>query len=180
MGAQVAAGGRCVKRTVWQVASQLEFRGVAIAWTLLIREPSDCPALPLPSLAPNVHLFLAPRTAMLGAKKQGRTQAMTSIDRSEQRLVVQSGSTTLTLDKAAARVAMQRKTLFWARKPIERPLADIASVQVDANVDRASGVELCSPMLVMRDGSAWALPHTERKDATDTAAAIRAFLGIAA
>jgi hypothetical protein len=117
---------------------------------------------------------------MLGAKNQGRTQAMTSIDRSEQRLVVQSGSTTLTLDKAAARVVMQRKTLFWARKPIERPLADIASIQVDANVDRASGVELCSPMLVMRDGSAWALPHTERKDATDTAAAIRAFLGIAA
>ncbi len=74
---------------------------------------------------------------------------------------------------------MQRKVLFWSRAPMSRPLADIVSVHVDANVDRASGAELCSPMMVMRDGSAWALPHTDKKDATETAAAIRDFLGIA-
>ena len=104
---------------------------------------------------------------------------MTTIERAPQRLVLQSGSTTLTLDRTAAKATMQSKLLFWARKPRERPLADIVGVNVDAGVDRASGVELCNPMLVMRDGSAWALPHTDRKDATETAAAIRDFLGIA-
>jgi hypothetical protein len=104
---------------------------------------------------------------------------MANIERTQQRLVVQSGSTTLTLDKESGRASMQRKLLFWARKPIERPLGDIASINVDANVDRASGVELCSPMLVMRDGSAWALPHTDRTDATETATVLRSFLGIA-
>jgi hypothetical protein len=105
---------------------------------------------------------------------------MTNIDRTEQRLVVREGSTTLTLDKGGAKALMERKMLLWARKPMERPLGDIVSVSVDANVDRASGVELCSPMLVMRDGSAWALPHTDRKSATETAGVIRSFLSIPA
>lgn len=104
---------------------------------------------------------------------------MASIERSQHQLVVRSGSTTLTLDKESGKASMQRKLLFWARKPIERPLADIASISVDANIDRASGVELCSPMLVMRDGSAWAIRHTDRADATETAAVLRNFLGIA-
>jgi hypothetical protein len=103
----------------------------------------------------------------------------TKIERAEQQLVVQSGSTTLTLDKASGKAALQSKLLFWARKPRERLLADIVGVNVDAGIDRASGVELCNPMLVMRDGSAWALPHTDRKDATETASEIRNFLGIA-
>jgi hypothetical protein len=105
---------------------------------------------------------------------------MAKIERAQQQLSVQSGSTTLTLDKDSGNAAMQRKLLFWARKPIERPLTDIASVHVDANIDRASGVELCSPMLVMRDGSAWALPHTDKADATETASVLRSFLGVAA
>ena len=73
---------------------------------------------------------------------------------------------------------MARKLLLWARRPLERPLSDVARVTVDANVDRASGVELCSTMIVMRDGSAWALPHTDRKDATSAADAARDFLDI--
>lgn len=103
---------------------------------------------------------------------------MATIDRTQHQLVVQSGSTTLTLDKQSGKVSMRRKLLFWARKPIERSLTDIVSVNVDTNIDRASGVELCSPMLVMRDGSAWALPHTDRADATETASVLRSFLGI--
>ena len=104
---------------------------------------------------------------------------MTNIERFTAAALVQSGSRTLTLDKESGKASMQRKLLFWARRPIERPLADIASISVDANIDRASGVELCSPMLVMRDGSAWALPHTDRTDATKTASVLRSFLGIA-
>jgi hypothetical protein len=100
---------------------------------------------------------------------------MTKIERTSQRLVLQSGSTTPVLDKENARATMQRKLLFWARKPLERPLADVTTVNVDANVDRASGVELCNAVLVMRDGSAWALPHTDRKDATETADVVRTF-----
>lgn len=87
---------------------------------------------------------------------------MANIERTEQRLVVRSKSTSLVLDKGIAKAVMERKALLWSRKPIERPLADIVAVNIDANVDRASGVELCNPMLIMRDGSAWALPRTDR------------------
>ena len=104
---------------------------------------------------------------------------VTKIERTERHLVVQAGPTTLRLDKEDSKASLQRKLLFWARKPIERPLNDIVSVNVDANVDRASGVELCAPMLVMRDGSAWALPYTDRTDATKTASVVGSFLGIA-
>ncbi len=103
---------------------------------------------------------------------------MTTIERTPQRLVLKSGSTTFTLDRNAGKATMQRKFLFWARRPMERSLADVAGANVDTFVDRASGVELCSVMLVMGDGSAWALPHTDKKDATAAADAIRGFLGI--
>jgi hypothetical protein len=109
-----------------------------------------------------------------------KARAMAKIERTVQQLVVQSGSTTLALDRQSGKATMRRKLLFWARAPIERPLTDIVSVNVNADVDRASGVELCSPMLVMRDGSAWALPHTDRADATETVSSIRSFLGITA
>jgi hypothetical protein len=104
---------------------------------------------------------------------------LTKIKRTEGHLVVQADSTTLRLDKESGKATLQRKLLFWARKPIERPLDDIVSVNVGANVDRASGVELCAPTLVMRDGSAWRLPHTDRTGATETASVVRSFLGIA-
>src|SRR5262245_687035 len=103
---------------------------------------------------------------------------MTAIERTTERMVVSSGPTTLTIDKAAATLSMVRKILFWGKKPRQRPLSDIVSVNVDRNVDRASGVELCCVAIVMRDGSAWALPYTASEDATDTAGAIRDFLGI--
>jgi|GEM_PF-782527 len=105
---------------------------------------------------------------------------MITIERAPSRLVLRSGSTTVNLDKDANKAAMERKLLLWARKPLERPLSDVARVTVDANVDRASGVELCSTMLVMNDGSAWALPHTDRENATAAAEAARDFLGITA
>ena len=69
------------------------------------------------------------------------------------RLVLQSGSTTLTLDKEAGKVSMQRKVLFWNRSPIERGLADITDATVDTAVDRSSGVEVCNTMLISRGRS---------------------------
>jgi hypothetical protein len=92
------------------------------------------------------------------------------------RLVLKSGSTTLTLDKDAGKVSMQRKLLLWSMKPIEAPLSDISDVTVDTAVDRASGVEVCHTMLIRRTGEAWALPAADKKDAEINASAIRDFL----
>jgi hypothetical protein len=92
------------------------------------------------------------------------------------RLVLQSGSTTLTLDKDAGRASMQRKLLIWRLKPIEAPLSDVSDVTVDTAVDRASGVEVCHTMLIRRNGEAWALPAADKTDAEINASAIRDFL----
>ena len=100
------------------------------------------------------------------------------IDNAPQRLVLQSGSTTLTLDKDANTAVMQRKLLFWSLKPLEVPLTDVAEITVDAGVDRASGVEICNTMVVMRTGAGWALSAADRKDAEATATAMRGFLGL--
>src|SRR5918995_6285684 len=96
-----------------------------------------------------------------------------------QRLVLRSGSTTLTLSKEADLATLQRKLLFWNRKPSEVPLSDIVEVTVDAAVDRASGVEVCSTLLVMRTGAGWAFPCSDKKDAQESASAICDFLGLA-
>jgi hypothetical protein len=99
-------------------------------------------------------------------------------ERTAQRLVITSGSTTLTLDKDAGTASLQRKLLLWKLKPAEAPLSDIADVTVDAAVDRASGVEVCSTMLVMRSGTGWALPAADKKDAQANGDALREFLGL--
>jgi len=95
-----------------------------------------------------------------------------------QRMVLQSGSTVLTLDKSAGKAVMSRKLLFWSLKPLETPLADVTEIAVDAGIDRASSVEICNTMLITRAGAAWALPANDRKDAEQTAGAMRGFLGL--
>ena len=99
-------------------------------------------------------------------------------ERTPQRLVATSGSTTLTLDKEAGTATMQRKLLFWKLKPAVAPLSDIADVKVEAAVDRASGVDVCSTMLIMRTGAGWAFPCSDKKDAQATGDTIRAFLAL--
>jgi hypothetical protein len=99
-------------------------------------------------------------------------------ERSPQRLVLKSGSTTLTLNQEAGKAILQRKLLFWNLKPAEAPLSDIADVTIDAGIDRASGVELCSTMLVLRTGAGWAFPAADKKDAQASVDAIRGFLGM--
>jgi hypothetical protein len=100
------------------------------------------------------------------------------VDSAPQRLVLQSGSTRLTLDKDAGKAVMQRKLLFWALKPLEVPLGEVAQIDIDAGIDRGSGVEICNTMLITRGGAAWALPAADKKDAQTTAAAMREFLGL--
>ena len=48
--------------------------------------------------------------------------------------VLQSGSTTLTLDKNAGKATLRRKLLFWNLKPLELSLAEVAELSVDAGV----------------------------------------------
>jgi hypothetical protein len=103
---------------------------------------------------------------------------MTKIERPPEQLVLQSGSTTLKLDKNTNKATMLRKLLFWARKPLECLLSDIAEVRVDTAVDPASRAEICSTMLVMHAGGAWRLSASDKKDAETTVSAIRDFLGI--
>jgi hypothetical protein len=99
-------------------------------------------------------------------------------ERTPERLVLKSGSTTLTLDKTVDKVILQRKFLFWGLKPAEMPLSEITDVTIDTAVDRASGVEVCHTMLIMRDGKGWAYPAAHKKDAETNAAAMRHFLAI--
>ncbi|RWD47238.1 MAG: hypothetical protein EOS25_00705 [Mesorhizobium sp.] len=97
-----------------------------------------------------------------------------------ERLVLKSGSTTLSLSKEIGKARMQSKLLFWKLKPAEAPLSDIVDVTVDTNVDRASGVDICSTMLVMRTGAGWAFPGSDKEDAQLNADAIREFVGLPA
>lgn len=103
---------------------------------------------------------------------------MTNIERTPQKMILKSGSTTLTFDKEAGKVTRQRKVLLWARHPTESPLSDIAEVKVDAAKDPMSGAEVCSTRLVLRTGVGWALPAVDKQDATATTAAVREFLGL--
>ncbi len=100
------------------------------------------------------------------------------VERTPERMVLQSGSTTLLLDKLEGAATLHRKVLFMSRKPLSMPLANVRNVTVDAAVDRASGIEMCNTMLVTGEGAAWALAAEDRAEAERTAADIRAFLGV--
>jgi hypothetical protein len=102
---------------------------------------------------------------------------MTTIDKSAKRLMLKSGGTTLTLDKNAGTATFARKVLMFSKKPVEAKLSEVKDATVDAAVDRASGVEVCSTMVVMKSGAGWAVPAADKKDAQKAAAAVKEFLG---
>ena len=102
------------------------------------------------------------------------------IESAPQRMVLQSGSTTLTLDKAAGKAMMQRKLWFWKLKPPEMPLAEVSEIAIDVGVDRASGIEVCNTMLVMRAGAPGRCPPPIRRTPSNggrAAAVSRSALG---
>ena len=103
---------------------------------------------------------------------------MTKFERTPDRLTLQSGSTTIVLDKKAGEAILERKLLFWARKPVTRSLNSIRRVTVDTSVDPASKAELCSVMILLREGGGWALSARDKQDATAAVATVREFLGI--
>ena len=95
-----------------------------------------------------------------------------------QRLVLKSGSTMLTLDEETGKLALQRKLLMWRLKPLEAALSEVTDVTVDTAVDRASGVEVCHTMVVLRGGQGWALAAADKKEAQRNATVMREFLGL--
>lgn len=103
---------------------------------------------------------------------------MSIVESTQRRLVLWSGTTSLTLDKDSNKASLQRKLLFWKLKPIEVALSEIGEVTVDKAVDRTSGVEMFSTMVVSRGGSGWALSASSKADADKNAATIREFLGL--
>jgi hypothetical protein len=105
---------------------------------------------------------------------------MIAIESSPQRLLLRSGSTSILLDKAAGTAVLQRKLLFWARKPLERQISSITQARVNTDVDPASKAEICSTMLILREGGGWTLSARDKQDATAAAAAVREFLGLPA
>ncbi len=103
---------------------------------------------------------------------------MAIVENTAKKLVLKSGSTLLTLDRDSGKATMQRKVLFMNRKPVEVALADIKDVTVDAAVDRASGIEVCSAVMVTHAGAGLAVHADDRKDAEATAAALKKFIGL--
>ena len=103
---------------------------------------------------------------------------MITLESSPQRLVLRSGSTAVVLDKDAGKAILQRKLLFWARKPVERPISSVAQARVNTDIDPASKAEMCSTMLALQEGGGWVLSARGKQDATAAAAAVREFLGI--
>lgn len=101
---------------------------------------------------------------------------MTEIDRTPQLLVLRSGGTTLTLDRKAGTATFARKAFLFSKKPVEVKLAEVSDATVDAGVDRASGVEVCNAMVVLKSGVAWAVPADDKKDAEKTAQAVKDFI----
>jgi hypothetical protein len=103
---------------------------------------------------------------------------MSVTERTKRRLVLASGSTSLTLDKDANRATLQRKLLLWKLKPVEAPLSDIASVMTDKVVETASSVETYSTTVVTRAGTGWSLAADSKAEAEDNALMLREFLGL--
>jgi hypothetical protein len=101
-----------------------------------------------------------------------------AIESSPQRLVLRSGSTSIILDKAAGTAVLQRKVLFWARKPVERPISSVTQATVKTDIDPASRAEMCSTMLALREGGGWVLLARDKHDATAAVAAVHEFLGL--
>jgi hypothetical protein len=96
-----------------------------------------------------------------------------------QRLVLRSGSNTLTLDKDAGTASLGRKMLFFKLKPVVLPLSDFVEVKLDEVKDPVSGAIVSHTMLIARSGTAWVFGEAEKKDAEATIAAVRGFLGLA-
>jgi hypothetical protein len=103
---------------------------------------------------------------------------MSIVESSPKRLVLQSGSTTLSLDRESGEMTLQQKILFWKPKPAKAKIADVTEVKLDTVVDRASGAELHHTMMVMKGDQGWAFPARDKAEAEANSAKLRQFVGL--
>lgn len=103
---------------------------------------------------------------------------MAIAENTRNRLVLQSGGATLSLDKQAKQAELQRKGFLWKPKPMSEPLSRIAEIAIDTGVDRASGVEVCNTMVIFKDGAAWAFGANDKEEAQENATLMRNFLNL--
>jgi hypothetical protein len=103
---------------------------------------------------------------------------LATIESTPTRLTLQTGGTTLVLDKEQGAASLHRKALLWERKPISVPLADICRVAVTPAIDRSCGFATCYTLLVTRSGNHLELPPAGKPAADAAAQAIREFLGL--
>ncbi len=103
---------------------------------------------------------------------------MAIVENTAQKLMLRSGSTTLTLDNAAEQMTLESKVLFWKRAPTHAAFKDVADVKIEQNHDPASGADIYGTMVVMKSGGAWAVPADTRQQAEAEVAAIRKFIGM--
>ena len=78
-----------------------------------------------------------------------------------QRLVLRSGSTTLTLDKDAGTASLGRKMLFFNLKPVALPHVRFHRGQAGRGEGSVSGAIVSHTMLVARSGTAWVFAVAE-------------------
>ncbi len=105
---------------------------------------------------------------------------MPIIENTPRRIVLKGDSGTVTFDKDAGAVKVERKLLIFGRKPVEFPFADIDDVAVKSDVDGLSGAPIYHAVMHRRTGDIFVLTTEEGKDAAATVATLRTFLGMAA
>ena len=103
---------------------------------------------------------------------------MASIETESNRVILHDGGTTLTLDKAAGEAVLQRKVLFWTRKPDVFPLTEIDDIAVRSETDAMSGATLWHSVMHRRSGETTVLTTERAEDAEATVAALRSFIGL--
>ena len=103
---------------------------------------------------------------------------MASIEEAPRKLVLKSGSTTLTLDKDSGKATLQQKILLWSKKPVEFAISDIDDIAVKSEVDGLSGATIHHSVLHRRSGEITVLTTEEAKAAAETVKKLRGFIGL--
>lgn len=103
---------------------------------------------------------------------------MATIECTPQRLVLCIGTATLVLDRAAGTASLERKGLFWNRKPVTIALDDISGVAMAPAFERSCGVASSYLLLATRSRTELELPPFGKADVEAAADGIRSFLGL--
>ena len=77
---------------------------------------------------------------------------MANIESTHRKLVLKEASATVTFDKDSGKATLQRKFLFWNKKPVEFALSEIDDIAVKSDKDSLSGASIYHSVLHRRSG----------------------------